>query len=63
VKPTGRLSVPCRDPDDREYLECALAGRARYLVTGDRELQEMNPYRGITILTVGEFLEILARRQ
>jgi putative PIN family toxin of toxin-antitoxin system len=63
VKPAGRLSVPCRDLEDRKFLECALSGRARYLVTGDQDLLEMNPHRGITILTVGAFLEILARRQ
>jgi len=63
VRPAGRLSVPCRDPGDRKFLECAISGRSRYLVTGDKDLLEMNPYRGITILTVGEFLEILGRKQ
>lgn len=46
-----------RDPEDNRFLECALAGRARHLVTGDQDLRELRFYRGITILTVGEFLE------
>jgi predicted nucleic acid-binding protein len=38
-----------------------VAGRARYLVTGDRDLRELDSFRGITILTVGEFLERMNR--
>jgi len=52
-----RLAVVRRDPEDDKFLECAVAGRAEYLVTGDRDLRELGSYRGITILTVGEFLE------
>ena len=52
-----RLSVVRRDPEDNKFLECAVAGRAEYLVTGDQDLRELGSYRGVTILTVGEFLE------
>ena len=52
-----RLSVVRRDPEDNKFLECAVAGRAEYLVTGDQDLRELDSYRGVTILTVGEFLE------
>lgn len=52
-----RLSVVRRDPEDNKFLECAVAGRAEYLVTGDQILRELGSYRGVTILTVGEFLE------
>ena len=34
VKPTRKLQV-CRDPDDDMFLECAAAGRADYLITGN----------------------------
>ena len=57
VRVRRRLAVVQRDPDDDKFLECAVAGRATYLVTGDRDLRERNSYRGIVILTVGEFLE------
>jgi putative PIN family toxin of toxin-antitoxin system len=57
VRVRRRLAVVRRDPEDDKFLECAVAGRAEYLVTGDRDLRELGSYRGITILTVGEFLE------
>ena len=57
VRVRRRLAVVRRDPDDDKFLECAVTGRASYLVTGDRDLRELHSFRGITILTVGEFLE------
>lgn len=57
IRVRRRLAVVRRDPEDDKFLECAVAGRAEYLVTGDRDLRELGSYRGITILTVGEFLE------
>ena len=57
IRVRRRLAVVRRDPEDDKFLECAVAGRAEYLVTGDRNLRELGSYRGITILTVGEFLE------
>lgn len=51
------LAVVRRDPEDNRFLECAVTGRAKYLVTGDQDLRELASYRGITILTAGEFLE------
>lgn len=50
----GKLG--CRDPDDDKLLETALAGGAHCLVTGDRDLLEMNPFRGIPVLTPSAFL-------
>ena len=57
IRVRRRLAVVRRDPADNKFLECAVASRAKYLVTGDRDLRELVSYRGITILTVGEFLE------
>ncbi len=57
IRVRRRLAVVRRDPEDDKFLECAVAGRAKHLVTGDRDLRELGSFRGITILTVGEFLE------
>jgi putative PIN family toxin of toxin-antitoxin system len=54
------LKVVTRDPEDNKFLECAVAGRAAYLVTGDRHLLELGSYRGITILAVADFLNQLS---
>jgi putative PIN family toxin of toxin-antitoxin system len=55
VHPTQRITA-CRDPEDNALLECALAGHADYLVTGDRDLLVLDPFRGIRILRPAEFL-------
>jgi hypothetical protein len=55
-----RLTVVRRDPDDNKFLECAVTGGAQYLVTGDRDLLELGSYRGITILSVADFLNQLS---
>lgn len=57
VSPPRRLRVVRRDPDDDRILECALAGRAERIVTGDRHLLELKSYEGIPILTPAVFLE------
>lgn len=47
----------CRDPDDDKLLETALLGQADCLITGDRDLLEMSPFRWIPVLTPVNFLE------
>lgn len=46
----------CRDPKDNKYLELAVSGKAECIVTGDDDLLVLNPFRGIEILTIQEFL-------
>jgi len=53
---TGVIHV-CRDPDDDKLLETAIAGRADSLVTGDADLLELHPFRGVPIVTPSEFIE------
>ena len=57
VSITG-AKMGCRDPDDDMLLETALLGDADCLVTGDRDLLEMTPFRGIPILTPTIFLRV-----
>jgi uncharacterized protein len=49
--------VDCRDPKDNKYLELALSGRADAVITGDQDLLVLNPFRGIAIMTISEFLD------
>ena len=55
VKPRRRLRVVKDDPDNR-ILECAIAGRAEAIVTGDRALLALGEYRGVRIITLREYL-------
>ena len=41
----------CRDPSDDRFLEVAVNGRADMIVSGDRDLLVLNPFRGIPIIT------------
>jgi putative PIN family toxin of toxin-antitoxin system len=55
------ISTPiraCRDPKDDKFLEVAVHGRADAIVTGDRDLLVLNPFRGIAILTPAAYLEL-----
>ena len=47
-----------RDPDDDHVLGCALATSAKVLVTGDRDLLSLHPFRGIAIVTPAAFLAL-----
>ena len=49
-------SFGCRDPKDDVILETALVGGADAIVTGDKDLLVMHPFRGIPILTPADFL-------
>jgi putative PIN family toxin of toxin-antitoxin system len=57
VKPTVILAVIKDDPDDNRVLECAAAGEANYIVSGDRHLLQLRSYEGIPILTVRQFMD------
>lgn len=56
VAPKRRLRVVKDEPDNR-ILECALAGRAEAIVSGDKALLALKRYRNIRMLTLREFLE------
>jgi putative PIN family toxin of toxin-antitoxin system len=57
---TAKLSHPCKDPDDDLFLRAALGGRADYLVTGDAALLALKPHYTFKIITISEFLRVLA---
>lgn len=46
-----------RDPDDDKFIECAIDGKALYIVSGDEDLLEIKKYGKIKIVTVKEFCE------
>ena len=48
----GRLSLPPlpADPADTKYLECAVEGKADFLVSGDHHLLDLKSCQGIPIV-------------
>jgi len=58
TKRTPEIHVAA-DPDDDQFIACALALKARYIVSGDKALVELRRYRGIQIVTPREFLDAM----
>lgn len=58
IQPTHRINV-CRDPSDNLVLECALSGNSDWIVTGDKDLLVLHPFRGIRIVSPTSFLKRL----
>ena len=56
----------CRDPRDNMFLEAAVRGNARYLVSRDDDLERdfelvaQMESRGIQVVSVQQFLDILS---
>ncbi len=48
----------CPDPDDNKYLELALAADAKLIMSSDRHLFAMQPWREVDILRPAEYLAI-----
>lgn len=48
----------CIDPDDDKFLACALAGRCRMVVSGDKHLLDVSGYRGIQVLRPRAFVDL-----
>jgi len=46
----------CVDPDDNKYLELAIVSGATVVVSSDRHLLQMHPWRGVAILRPAEYL-------
>ncbi len=45
----------CRDPKDNKFLELAINGNAEFIITGDKDLLVMNPFKNTKILSLSNF--------
>ena len=55
VRPTQRLRIAAEEADNR-ILECALAGRAELIVTGDKGLLLLGTFERVDIVTLRDYL-------
>lgn len=53
---TGRISVVTVDPTDNIFIECAVDGKADYILSGDKHLLDLEMYEGIQIIRAKDFL-------
>lgn len=49
----------CRDPFDDYILAASVTGKAKYLITADKDLHVLHEYKGIKIITPTTFRKIL----
>ena len=56
VTPLIPVSAVEADADDNKIIECAVAGNADCIVSGDRHLKELKIWQGIEIITPREFV-------
>jgi uncharacterized protein len=57
ISPLPLQDPVCEDPDDDKFLACALAGKSKAIVSGDKHLLKVSGYEGIEILRPRDFLE------
>lgn len=57
VKPDFQVAIVQDDPDDNRVLECALAGGAEVIVSGDGHLLDLAEFEKIPILRPRAFLD------
>lgn len=58
VEPVLTIDIIKEKENDNRILECAVAGKVDYLVTGDkRHILPLGSIQGIPIVTVSEFLQ------
>jgi uncharacterized protein len=53
---TPKLHVVEDDPDDNKFIECAVALKADFIISGDKALTAIQDYMGIKIVNPEEFI-------
>jgi predicted nucleic acid-binding protein len=49
------------DPDDNKFVDCAIAGNAKYIVTNDHhyDILRETPFPHVDVMSITEFLALL----
>jgi putative PIN family toxin of toxin-antitoxin system len=47
----------CEDPDDDKFIACALSGKCKVIVSGDKHLRKVSGYKGIEVVSPRKFIE------
>ena len=59
VEVTEEIKGVCRDPADDKFISCALSASASYIVSGDKDLCDLNRYKSVRIVTPSDFFKIV----
>jgi putative PIN family toxin of toxin-antitoxin system len=58
---TPELKIVEKDPGDNMFIECAVALKAEYVITGDKALKAIQEYMRTKIVSPNEFLNYFRR--
>jgi uncharacterized protein len=59
VIPLETINVITSDSSDNKFIEAAIAGKAKLIVSGDNHLLELKSFRDIPTITAKEFIKQL----
>ncbi len=62
IKASRKITVIDDDPDDDKFIECAVASRAGFIVSGDKHLLNLKEYKGIKIMKAADFLSLFLKK-
>lgn len=54
-----KINVIVADATDNKFIEAAVAGKVKYIVSGDKHLLDLENFRGIQIIKASEFIDLL----
>lgn len=60
------ITNTCRDPDDDMILETAIRGKAKYLITGDKDIADDKKIvsflseHGVSVISLSKFLNLIS---
>lgn len=46
----------CRDPKDDMFIDCAIGGKARYIVSGDKDLLDLKQVMSVRVIDAKQLL-------
>jgi putative PIN family toxin of toxin-antitoxin system len=58
VQVSENVTGVCRDPGDEKFISCALSGNADFIVTGDKDLSDLNRRQFVRIVQASDFIEM-----
>lgn len=56
IEVKSKVDIVQEDPTDNIFLECALDGKADYIISGNHHLLNIGDYKGIQIIRAKDFM-------
>lgn len=63
VEIIDKIKSICRDPDDDKFIACALSASADFIVTGDKDLLDLDKNKSVRIINASMLLKMFSMRE